>query len=423
MIIKGKYKLLISAIFALIFSSYLLPNLRPAFHKLSTSYGFIRNRLVKKEFKMNICLNLTNKITKIIDLNYLTTSITILDPDDSIIVDINGNELRIPASNQKIFTTAFSLAKLGPRHSLTTTLYKNRDGFYELIGSGDPDLNLNDITTITSKISENPFFSHTRPYLVIYEEPEKSWWPESWSLTDRQEDYGAPISRLAISSNATDYAINDPLTKFVSSTNSLLVDNNIFIDIITKDYIKFNNNNNNNRKILYTKNSAPLYMLLNLANSESHNFTSEVLLRNTSNSWYPSISSDRLYNWLINIGVDKDHVNIFDGSGLSRRNRATTRSITYVLSYMQKHKYSNYFISSMSLLGYRGTLKDYYKTSLINSKFLGKSGTLNGVRSLSGYLYTPNGIRIVSIIQNDQNYNESLFSDILSEVYKEQNCL
>ena len=62
-------------------------------------------------------------------------------------------------------------------------------------------------------------------------------------------------------------------------------------------------NKNQLRTLLHTHNSAPLYMLLSLSNSESHNFTSEVLLRSASSKWEADKSSKDLKHWLGRKGI------------------------------------------------------------------------------------------------------------------------
>ncbi len=64
-----------------------------------------------------------------------------------ILVDFHGDKLFIPASNQKLFTTAAALAKLGPDFSFPTIIYANhlpKDGLITghlyLKGYGDPFL-------------------------------------------------------------------------------------------------------------------------------------------------------------------------------------------------------------------------------------------------------------------------------------------
>ena len=49
-------------------------------------------------------------------------SVSILDESGDFIVDINGQIPRIPASNQKILSSAFSLDILGPYYTLNTSL-------------------------------------------------------------------------------------------------------------------------------------------------------------------------------------------------------------------------------------------------------------------------------------------------------------
>ena len=78
--------------------------------------------------KFNICKPLQNKLE---DYTYNfndNISISILDESGDFIVDINGDIPRIPASNQKILSSAFSLDTLGPYYTLKTSLKEINDG-------------------------------------------------------------------------------------------------------------------------------------------------------------------------------------------------------------------------------------------------------------------------------------------------------
>ncbi len=395
-------------------------NLRFLFLFFNSTYTDLYSLVNRPTSVTNICYSLQNKLINLVGANYKNIAITILDSNHNIISDINGNKLYIPASNQKLYSSAYALHKLGPLFRLETHIYKNSRGYYEIIGSGDPDISLKDIKIFAELIKKNRFYSYPKSSLILYEEPENLWWPESWSIPDRKEDYGAPITRLALNGNAEDFAIQNPLLRFKSISSSILLNSNLKVDVLTNMHSSFNERLN--RKLLLNITSAPLYMLLNLANSESHNFSSEILLRNTSNSWNNKIATQRLSNWVESIGVDKEEFYFADGSGLSRDNRTTTNALSYVLAFMDKHRYSNYYISSMSLIGIRGTLRNHYDMNNSEISFLGKSGTLSDVRSLSGYLYTPSGKTIVSIIHNNKILDSSIFSNILSVVSSEKNC-
>ncbi|AAP99995.1 MULTISPECIES: D-alanyl-D-alanine carboxypeptidase [Prochlorococcus] len=388
---------------------------------LKSQFNLDNNKFTKKIHQKNICYNLQNQFTSILGDELPYWSITVLNSDSTVIAELNGNILRIPASNQKIFSSAYALTKKGPYFRLSTDVYKNSNGYYEILGAGDPDIDLNNISKISSVIAKRPFYTKSNTKIILYEENKSLWWPKTWSYQDRLESYGAPISRLAITSNANEYSVTEPLVNFSNYLSLSLYKYKIKPIIEFQQLDKFNRNHK--RRLIYNIKSAPLYMLLNLSNSESHNFISEVLMRSTANTWVPKDSSFKLHNWLTSIGVNEKHIDIKDGSGLSRSNQTTTRALSSVLYYMKNHKYSDYFVSSMSLLGIRGTLRDHYIMPRPLGYFLGKSGTLEGVRSLSGYLYTDNKVRIVSIIQNNANYDETIFSELLRMIYNHDECI
>ena len=69
-------------------------------------------------------------------------SVTVLNSDGDVLGDINGSVARIPASNQKLISTAYALDRLGPDFRLKTRLIQRPDGSMELNGEGDPDLSI-----------------------------------------------------------------------------------------------------------------------------------------------------------------------------------------------------------------------------------------------------------------------------------------
>ncbi len=69
-------------------------------------------------------------------------SISVLDARGQLLADVNGATPRIPASNQKLISTAFALDRLGPDFRLKTQLLRHSDGSLEIVGEGDPDLSI-----------------------------------------------------------------------------------------------------------------------------------------------------------------------------------------------------------------------------------------------------------------------------------------
>ena len=74
-----------------------------------------------------------------------------------LLADINGTRPRIPASNEKLISTAIALDRLGPDYSLTTRLWREPDGSLRLTGEGDPDLDLPQLDRKSTRLNS----SHT----------------------------------------------------------------------------------------------------------------------------------------------------------------------------------------------------------------------------------------------------------------------
>jgi D-alanyl-D-alanine carboxypeptidase/D-alanyl-D-alanine-endopeptidase (penicillin-binding protein 4) len=84
-------------------------------------------------------------------------------------------------------------------------------------------------------------------------------------------------------------------------------------------------------------------------------------------------------------------VELFDASGLSRKNKITPQSLLRVLEVAKNDvKVGVEFEKSLSVLGRNGTLKNR-GVDTRSVVLRGKTGTLNGVVSLAGYVYTPAG--------------------------------
>ena len=93
---------------------------------------------------------------------------------------------------------------------------------------------------------------------------------------------------------------------------------------------------------------------------------------------------------------------LVDGSGLLRENRTTAADICMLLHYMDQHESRQTWLASLAIAGKSGTLTNTYANTILDGRFRGKSGTLNDVRSLSGYLTLNNSQTIyLSFLQNE----------------------
>ena len=88
-----------------------------------------------------------------------------------------------------------------------------------------------------------------------------------------------------------------------------------------------------------------------------------------------------------------------DGSGLSRYNLFTPQDFVAILNKM-KNEFVMERIKGILPTGGQGTISSYYKAD--SGYIYAKTGTLSGVISLSGYLYTiKNKLLIFSILVNN----------------------
>ncbi len=111
------------------------------------------------------------------------------------------------------------------------------------------------------------------------------------------------------------------------------------------------------------------------------------------------VYEDVLSSW----GVPPSEHIIVDGSGLSRYDYITASLLVHVLRAMARDpKFAATFEALLPIAGKDGTLRGRMKGTKAEGVVHAKTGTLSGVRSLSGYLQTADGEHIgFSIIANN----------------------
>ena len=364
-------------------------------------------------------------------------SISVVDDRGQLLADLNGGLARIPASNQKLVSTAFALDRLGPDFRLRTQLLRHPNGSLELVGEGDPDLSIAEVQRIAMVAlgqggSRGASASTAPVSLIVREEPRQRWWPSDWHPSDRSYAYGAPITRLALTSNALHMAVMNPVARLQrvldlairrqgGQVQLELVDHDRPV-VATSTSRNIQDSTLQNIVVLHSEESAPMHALLSLANTESHNFTAEVLMREAANSWDLGRASLITTRWLQSQGVPMAGVRIRDGSGLSRGNRLTSRAISTLLWRMAQHPLGSYYQASMAIAGQRGTLRNRFRTPSLYGRFWGKTGTLSGVKSTSGVLETQNGPRYVSMISNGGLAPNAVMGDVLLASQRVSQC-
>jgi D-alanyl-D-alanine carboxypeptidase/D-alanyl-D-alanine-endopeptidase (penicillin-binding protein 4) len=377
------------------------------------------------------CMPLQRTINNDIGASAAAWSVSVVDPSGALLADVNGGIPRVPASNQKLISTAFALDQLGPDFRLKTRLWRRADGVLELDGQGDPDLGLAGVQRFAmaalargGSTTDPSQWSGAPVQLMLREEPQQRWWPSDWHPADRAEAYGAPITRLALTSNALSRAVSNPAARFKTLMQREIErqGGKVALKVVQPTAQPVQSRDGDQAVVLHEETSAPMHALLSLANTESHNFTAEVLLRQAANAWDVNRASHAAMRWMRSQNLPTQGLRVADGSGLSRGNRVTSRTLAALLMRMNQHPLSAYYRASMAIAGQRGTLRNYFRGTPLQGRFHGKTGTLTGVRSVSGLLDTRDGVRFVSMISNGAGSPNSTIGRVLQSVQRFSPC-
>ena len=339
-------------------------------------------------------------------------SVSIINNKGEIISSYNEDVPRLPASNQKLFSSAYVLSKYKLNNNLKTSLFKNKNDYY-LHGQGDPDLNYEHIIELISNVKENKIINFN-----IVEIDSKLYWPNGWTNTDKLYEYGSPITSLAIESNHNKYDDIYALKNFIKNyLKDKFPNSRIYINFFDSEKTFYLKNFKEINKVY----STPILSLLTLTNSESHNFTAESLFKNASNTWNDN-NYIKLKRWLENKGLPATNAYFADASGLSRKNKITTKLVVLFLDKMRYFNDFKAYQSTLSITGVRGTLAKRFVNSELSGKFFGKTGTLSNVFALSGFLYKNEKPIIISIIQNSNKIDKEKAFKLLRDLYYLKSC-
>ncbi|MFB3789364.1 MAG: D-alanyl-D-alanine carboxypeptidase/D-alanyl-D-alanine-endopeptidase [bacterium] len=191
-------------------------------------------------------------------------------------------------------------------------------------------------------------------------------------------------------------AVPNPTLYFVSVLREILLAEGIVVDGKARDADDEPNlPAPKTWKSLHVYESPPLSHLVNACLKNSQNLYAEHFLKTLGytdygvGSWEMGILA--LKDILNEHGCNLDAEFIADGSGLSRENRLSAQSLIQVLRIIAESPYKNLFQDSLPCSGVDGTLKRRLNGSDTAGRIFAKTGTLNGVRSLSGYINAKSG--------------------------------
>lgn len=142
-----------------------------------------------------------------------------------------------------------------------------------------------------------------------------------------------------------------------------------------------------------TLTSEPLQNLVQDINKYSNNVMARQLYLALGADTQASLSRSRrvLADWLTRNGMDFSELVVENGAGLSRNARITPAHLAQVLQYAARHPYSAELQASLPILGVDGTVKKRLRETPASGHAHLKTGTLEGVKTIAGYVRSRSG--------------------------------
>jgi PBP4 family serine-type D-alanyl-D-alanine carboxypeptidase len=201
---------------------------------------------------------------------------------------------------------------------------------------------------------------------------------------------------------------------FLSSTihNPSLYFAAVFKDFLIKNKISFNGEiivhsyldnvlDYNQMNLMAMNEGNDIVQIIKEINSESDNLLAEILLKQIAKEKSGVGSTEngleQIKKLAEDIGIPSSGMKLFDGSGLSRMDLLSPIAIIRLLNYIAAQKDYNLFLNSLARPNEKGTLKHRFKNTNAEKKVWAKTGSMNFVNNIAGYLKTKDG-ELVSFV-------------------------
>jgi len=136
----------------------------------------------------------------------------------------------------------------------------------------------------------------------------------------------------------------------------------------------------------------------------SQNWFAEMLLKTVgrevgdTGSWGKGLDIEKRF-LIDSVKIDSTAFALEDGSGLSAGNLVTPHAFVQLLTYMYRHPKRAPFLAALPHAQQRGSLQRRFQGTLLEGRVLAKTGSINRVNTLSGYIEKANGRVITFSIQ------------------------
>jgi serine-type D-Ala-D-Ala carboxypeptidase/endopeptidase (penicillin-binding protein 4) len=320
----------------------------------------------------------------------------VLDPaTDKVLFARKARHTRILASNTKLFTTATALSRFGPDGRLQTTAWsvdEISDGISQglyLRGGGDPTLSTSGLNRLADRLRAAGLVSVQGP--LRYDDSfldGQTGIPQTGITHERV----GTLSALTIDSGSPSDPARTAAQRFRNALRreGVSIGNSVTPGLVVPGFVR-----------VADFGSPTMADLIEDTNVPSNNFLAEMLLKDVGGEFGDS-GSTAAGIAVVREFASRQGANFSgeNGSGLTRRNKASPASVVELLDGMLKidentgpaeqlaqEERRDAWVRSLALAGRTGTLARRMRGTAARGRCRAKTGTLNGVSTLSGYCF------------------------------------
>lgn len=365
---------------------------------------------------------IANKIAEILAGMPPNTSsgILIYNPlTQDTIFALNEYKPMTPASLTKLFTTATSLTVMGNDHKLSTKLLTDDldisdgtiNGNLYIKGFGNAVFSDSDLQELVDRLIQRGIKNISGNIIG-----DDSYVDDIYTREDWIEEEGAniqlpPVSALVLDRNKI--TTRKKIRRRYRYITEMVKNPPMFVAIRLNEKLKSAGIEVNGKVLVgitpmksypLAEKSILLNDLIALINKHSDNFLAECLFKTLGaessgvqgNSFF---SQQAIEKFLKENSIHSAGTEIMDGSGISRSDQVTALAINGLLEkmYFDLIHYDEFY-NSLTIAGVDGTLGGRLMGTKAENNFRGKTGSLNGVSGLAGYLSLQNGDDLIVTI-------------------------
>jgi serine-type D-Ala-D-Ala carboxypeptidase/endopeptidase (penicillin-binding protein 4) len=320
----------------------------------------------------------------------------VLDPDtDTVLFARKARQPRILASNTKLFTTATALAQFEADGRLQTSAWSVDDvsdgtsqGLY-LRGGGDPTLRTAGLAGLADRVRAAGVVSVQGPLRFDDSFLDRVTGIPQHGIT--AERVGT-LSALTIDGGSSSDPARTAAQRFADALRKegISIGNGVTPGLVVPGFVH-----------VADSGSPTMADLIEDTNVPSNNFLAEMLLKDVGGAFGDSGSTAagiaEVRQFASGQGAKFNGEN---GSGLSRRDKASPASVVKLLDSMievdenvppealqNQERQRSAWVSSLAVAGRSGTLARRMRGTAAQGRCHAKTGTLNGVSALSGYCF------------------------------------